>query len=1603
MNINSITRKNWKGGDLSNNIGFIYDGTRHVFVPQFIDTDTNKDQSDPTSNIWVRYYIFTETNSNEYVISATVLVPPGSDRGVNQDASDILGFTNVYDDGDYTNYTATKIIGYSIFDGNPYDGGTYIMSDGQEDWANSNGHKYIPGEGLTPTGGYVFKSGNGISPIPLTNNGIQPYNYTIHESGPTVKIRGNKDTRDYDGEKYVVSGYSIDISNDPGNAFRDCYNQQEIIISPEPSEMYATNYDENDHDMGPGTYTSNISASDFELLPDDSISLKWRNFTPIFQIERQAILVIEGDISGGNGIGTPVSASKYYDGEELKPVVHAPEGATVTYSLNPSDPNSWQSDPIGITDAGSIYVTARISIPGQDDQYAYYDLQVLPRPIYIVSDSAVKNYDGLPLICDWITIQGNIETSTSRTNGRYSPPEGSRTIENIQLVGDDVIDIQFKGNQTEIGTSSNSFDFTINSTKPENYDIRSSFGILKVNLNTYHIYVCIEGDKKITPYNGEIQSVSGRSIKYIITQLDPDVPIQDVHDLVETDNNGFLKFKDLYNDTSHYKNYSDSYISKYVQFSSPIDKEGHTIDYVEAIEVNEVLYPDEGYEFQDTPGASDTQYWTPAIYTSELSDSYFFNTNSNFSDATIHFIVLPNQLKIEPLETIVNLSGHTGEYDFNMMLSLGLFIEYNPVWWSIIGCDYYFDNDLYQEEFIQYLEEDYYDPETGNNITLYNPQIKACTVKRTDDWNREDPDTWEDSVDKWYMELDEKLDKFHNTNKNFNIVSFNLQDDSSESREEPDGWLKINPLDIKVNLKGYQYTHIYDGESHELHEFSDIQNDTLVYWKSSCVFYNWQCLSGIWRDFYNANNSQYNWLSVPTDLTSGSHTEINELQRTDEDYWNPIPYTLSENHPDWWDDVVPSEVCFDFPALSGEDYMIAKNFNPNFSHVDGWLLINPFSEEIKVSVTGNTLTSDWTGSEITVTGFESESDNELYLIDYDDYIDFRDGSQPSDVQVSGTDSGAYQMGLSSNDFSNINHNFTTIVFLVNDGWLVINSAGQSSVIEGGDSGIHVFGDFEYSVEDPTVGNATLKRQVQDPNTGQWTEVEHVKLSNVGELMFDFESTSNTPGRINDISHKPGSLQIEPLLLKITSGSRSWPYDGESHDYKEEGIRIDILNSNIPQEDLAHIQTFINNIQYTNWSSITDVGSEENNFTPILSFSNSSPNYIIDGKPSPSIVADPTIQPNVIITTIKGNLYISETVNVVIEGLHDEIVYDGRLHTLTGYKVYDGNHYDPDHPEDNVELDMNISLVYGFEYEDTVDKWRAQDEPYEMGLEDSSFNWPSNVTEHSVVDGWLIIHKRNMILRTGSDSSAWEDDDPIGSAFAYNPHYEAYGLADTDRIEISEDFPKQEGVGSRTNDIEYDIINDFAEETPQSVKDDCYEYVEDWGMLVVNTASNAEMYYRILGIRKEISTPGNENQKVHIEGLKHIDGLVRMVDEDRFYPALHKLVQIPENGEVSGNDVVCIVPLFKHSRKIKEVTWLFENKSTGEKIFSKVHNRIIVPDGDYGGIHGRLQSPGGLADTPVLNVVPKNLTPGYYDVTVNYRMNDKEYSQKFSSVFVIKKQ
>ena len=125
--------------------------------------------------------------------------------------------------------------------------------------------------------------------------------------------------------------------------------------------------------------------------------------------------------------------------------------------------------------------------------------------------------------------------------------------------------------------------------------------------------------------------------------------------------------------------------------------------------------------------------------------------------------------------------------------------------------------------------------------------------------------------------------------------------------------------------------------------------------------------------------------------------------------------------------------------LTAADFTVSSTNYSNIKVVvnDGYLEITPVTDEVTVTITGNTKTVMYNGSEQSVSGYTTDVDGKTIS------VALKDGSK---AEAKGTDVNTYNMGLTTNDFAVTSTNYTNIKVIVIDGWLEITPITETATV-----------------------------------------------------------------------------------------------------------------------------------------------------------------------------------------------------------------------------------------------------------------------------------------------------------------------------------------------------------------------------------------------------------------------------------------------------------------------------------------------------------------------------------------------------------------------------
>ena len=178
------------------------------------------------------------------------------------------------------------------------------------------------------------------------------------------------------------------------------------------------------------------------------------------------------------------------------------------------------------------------------------------------------------------------------------------------------------------------------------------------------------------------------------------------------------------------------------------------------------------------------------------------------------------------------------------------------------------------------------------------------------------------------------------------------------------------------------------------------------------------------------------------------------------------------------------------------------------------------TDEITVTIKGNTSTVTYDGTEKSVTGYTVERSDNRYTEN--------DFTFSGTALAKGTDAGTYNMGLNAGQFTNTNTNFTNVTFVIStDGELKIEP--RKVTLTSG-SGSKVYDGKPLTKPEVTCEDAVFKSEVTEIKaTGSVSDVEKSPATNT----ITYTPGANFKEDNYNIEYKPGTLTITPVKDKVT--------------------------------------------------------------------------------------------------------------------------------------------------------------------------------------------------------------------------------------------------------------------------------------------------------------------------------------------------------------------------------------------------------------------------------------------------------------------------------------
>ena len=434
--------------------------------------------------------------------------------------------------------------------------------------------------------------------------------------------------------------------------------------------------------------------------------------------------------------------------------------------------------------------------------------------------------------------------------------------------------------------------------------------------------------------------------------------------------------------------------------------------------------------------------------------------------------------------------------------------------------------------------------------------------------------------------------------------------------------------------------------------------------------------------------------------------------------------------------------------------------NYNISKEEGTLEVTPVTDKVTVTITGNSATLPYSGSEQSVTGYDFKASNPLY--------------KEGDFVFSGTavakgkNAGTYHMNLASGQFSNISGNFTNVEFVVVDGSLEIKGGDL-------DAGKVVWDVHDVQkVYDGTplsayVAKATDKfgnaLKVEYGTDGeQWTDdPSSITLTHFGAQLVMLRATSPNYAADQYAENKDGEwVAITSRPVKLTSKGDNKKYDGEP-----------LTNDTVTVETKGEGTGFIDGegVTINVTGSQTDAGESDNTFDYAFNEGTNANDYWV--------------------TTEYGKLVVTASDSEVvakIAGHNKTVEYNGSEQSVEGY--------------DFVKASNKLYGEGDFAFSGTAVAKGTNVGTYNMNLASEQFaNKSGNFSKvtFAVTDGSLTITPKSIVPDPENPDNTMSVDSPADVVYNGQDQTWTPVVKDGERtLELGKDYTVGYSTADRTN-------------------------------------------------------------------------------------------------------------------------------------------------------------------------------------------------------------
>ena len=847
-------------------------------------------------------------------------------------------------------------------------------------------------------------------------------------------------------------------------------------------------------------------------------------------------------------------------------------------------------------------------------------------PLTITAESASRAYNAQPLTQPDFKVEGLVNGDQKKDITLSMTKES--TITNVGSVPNviDTTTVLFKGGALPGGY------YELPTYQP---------GTLTITPNTDEVTVTITGNHDTRVYNGSEQSVTGYTTdvgeKTITVALKEGSKAEAKGTNAGTYYMGLTK--DNFTVTSrNYSNIKVVVVDGYLKITPITEKvtvtvteksdtvtyngQEHSVTGYKSMTADNALY-----DVTTSVHATETAAWTASgtyvgTYHVGIEPGDFRNISGNFTN--VEFVIVDGDLVITPASVaVVKIAGNTKTVTYNGKEQTveGYTVTSNPA---------------------------------NATVTLVGEAVASGTDAGT-----------------YPMGL--KPSDFTATSPNYDKVTV----------EVTDGYLKIDPITDKVTVTVTEKSGsaVYDGQEHSVTGYETMAADNALYntadvaetpteaWTAkgtNAGKYQVGIKSG---DFKNTSVNFTNVAFVIVDGELEITPVTDKVTVTVVEKSDNVTYDAAEHSITGYETMTADNALYDIANVAetptaawtakgteageypvgivSEDFKnTSKNFaNVEFVIVDGALTITTDDTEVVVTVTGNTKTVVYDGTEHSVEG---------YTVDVNGLPITVTPKAGTEAKASGTNAGTYYMGLTADDFTAESNNYSNIRIVVTDGWLKIDPITDKvtvTVTENADT-------VEYDGKEHSVtGYASIVSDhalydvanVAETPTDAWTaKGTDAGTYPVGIKSGDFRNTSGNFTNVEFVivdgelvitrrGENPGS----PVTLRADDNTVM--FDGDYHGYVghiatnlAEGHSVRSVKSDFTARNVGRYEDKID----LHDAIIVDADGKD-----------VTRNYVL------------TYQPGTLeITPFEGEVVVTVTGNT---GLFR---YDGKIHTVEGYTV-----------------------------------------------------------------------------------------------------------------------------------------------------------------------------------------------------------------------------------------------------------------------------------------------------------------------------------------------